>query len=163
MCIRDRSGQFIVQTSQLSVKVFGTSFNVKAYHDDPTVEVGLKNGQVRIDRNNREITHLRPGQVATFIKNESKLIVGEANMDVVSAWTRDELVFEENSLAEIVENLERWYGVEIEVDPVLLNGDRFTFRVKTESLRELMELIKLLKPIAYKVEGKKVIITSTSK
>jgi ferric-dicitrate binding protein FerR (iron transport regulator) len=155
---KDHSKQFVVHTDQLNIKVFGTSFNVKAYKDDQIIEVGLKSGQIGIDRENKEITRLQPGQVATFNKDGSKLVVGEMDIDLVSAWTNDELIFEERSMEEIMESMERWYGVDITVAPELLDVDRFTFRVKTESLRELLELINLLKPIKYKIEGKQVMI-----
>lgn len=156
---KDLSRQFIVRTSELDVKVFGTSFNVKAYENDQTVEVGLKNGKIGIDRNEKIIAQLTPGQVATFDKTEQKLDVGEMDINLVSAWTRNEMVFEENSLEEIVKYMERWYGVSIKVAPELLDGELLTFKVKTESLTELLNLINLLKPIKYHVDGKQVIIT----
>jgi ferric-dicitrate binding protein FerR (iron transport regulator) len=155
---KDLSRQFIVTTSELDIKVFGTSFNVKAYADDQQVEVGLKNGSISIDRNNKEIVKLIPGQLATFNKKQLKLNLEKKDIEVVSAWTRDELVFDETTLGEIVKYLERWYGVNIQADSVLLDGELLTFKVKTESLSELLELINLLKPIKYHIDGKQVII-----
>lgn len=156
---KDLSRQFIVRTSELDVKVFGTSFNVKAYENDNTVEVGLKNGKIGIDRNEKIIAQLTPGQVATFDKTEQKLDVGKMDINLVSAWTKDEMVFEEDSLEEIIKYMERWYGVNIQVAPELLDGELLTFKVKTESLSELLKLISLLKPIQYNINGKQVIIT----
>ncbi|HBL74143.1 MAG: hypothetical protein A2W90_22450 [Bacteroidetes bacterium GWF2_42_66] len=156
---KDLHRQFIVNTSGLNVKVFGTSFNVKAYENDPLIEIGLKSGSIGIDRDNTEIVQLVPGQVATFNKNEKQLNVVKMNVDLVSAWTRDEMIFEENSLEEIVKYMERWYGVNILLAPELQDGELLTLKVKTESLQELLEMINLLKPIGYKVDGKQVIIT----
>jgi len=156
---KDLSRQFIVKTSELDVKVFGTSFNVKAFENDQTVEIGLKNGQIGIDRNEKEIVQLTPGQVATFDKKEQKLDVGKMDINLVSAWTREEMVFEEDSLEEIVKYMERWYGVDIQVAPELRDGELLTFKVKTESLGELLKLINLLKPIKYHIDGKQVVIT----
>lgn len=156
---KNRLKQFIVHTSELDIKVFGTSFNVKAYENDQTVEVGLKSGQIGIDRNEKEIVQLSPGQVATFHKNEKKLNVEGRDINLVSAWTRDEMIFEENSLAEIAKYMERWYGIDIKLAPELFDGELLTFKVKTESLKELLELINLLKPIKYQIEGKQVFIT----
>jgi len=152
--------QFVVHTPELDVKVFGTSFNVKAYKNDKTVEVGLKNGQVGIDRNEKEIIKLVPDQVATFYKNEKRLHVEKTDMNVVSAWTRNELIFEEDPMETIVKCIERWYGVDITIAPELLDGELYTFKVKTESLQELLNLINLLRPIKYQVNGKQVIITN---
>ncbi|MCL4483114.1 MAG: DUF4974 domain-containing protein [Bacteroidetes bacterium] len=156
---KDLSRQFIVSTSELDVKVFGTSFNVKAYENDQTVEVGLKNGIIGIDRNEKEITQLTPGQVATFDKKDQKLSVEKMDINLVSAWTREEMAFEEDSLEEIIKYMERWYGVDIQVAPELLDGELLTFKVKTESLNELLTLINLLKPIKYQIDGKRVFIT----
>ncbi len=156
---KDRHKQFVVEAGQLNVKVFGTTFNVKAYEHQRTIEVGLKSGEIGIEQNGREISRLQPGEVATFNKDENKLMVGEMNVDLVSAWTRDELIFEEKLMEEIMENMERWYGVNIAIAPELTDSDRFTFKVKAESLREMLELINLLKPITYKIEGKQVTIT----
>jgi ferric-dicitrate binding protein FerR (iron transport regulator) len=158
---KDLSRQFIVSTTELDIKVFGTSFNVKAYADDQEVEVGLKNGSISIDRDEKEIVKLIPGQLATFDKQQLKLNVAKKDIEVVSAWTRDELVFEEASLDEIVKYLERWYGVNIHIDPELLNGELLTFKVKTESLNELLKLINLLRPIKYQIDGKQVNIAKT--
>ncbi len=157
---KNRSKQFVVRTSELNIKVFGTSFNVKAYKNDQTVEVGLKNGQIGIDRNEKEIVKLVPDQVATFYKNEKRLNVKKTDMNVVSAWTRDELVFEEDSMEKIMKYIERWYGIDITIAPDLLDGELYTFKVKTESLQELLKLINLLRPIKYQINGKQVIITN---
>lgn len=156
---KNLSRQFIVNTSELNIKVFGTSFNVKAYRDDQIIEVGLKNGSIGIDRNKKELARMIPGQVATFNKNEKKLDVEKLDMNLVSAWTRDELVFEENSMKEIMKFIERWYGVHIRLDQDLMDGELLTFKVKTESLYELLSLINMLKPIKYQIDGEEVIIT----
>lgn len=157
---KDESSQFIVSTSELNVIVFGTTFNVKSYADDQTVEIGLKNGKVGIEKNQKEILQLNPGEVASFDKKGQKMVVKNMDVELVSAWTREEMIFEEKSLEEIITYIERWYGVEIQASPKLLDGELFTFKVKTESLNELLKLINLLKPIQYQVNGKQVTITN---
>jgi ferric-dicitrate binding protein FerR (iron transport regulator) len=156
---KDPSRQFVVSTSHLDIKVFGTSFNVKAYENDQAVEVGLKTGKIGLDRNNKEMAQLSPGQVASFDKTKEKLDVGEIDMNLVSAWTRDELIFEEDPLSEIIKYMERRYGVSVQVASELLDNELLTFKVKTESLTEFLELIRLLKPIKYHINGKQVVIT----
>ena len=81
------------------------------------------------------------------------------DVNLVSAWTREEMVFEEDSLEEIIKYMERWYGVNIQVSPELLDGELLTFKVKTESLNELLKLINILKPIKFHIDGKQVTIT----
>lgn len=158
---KSQTKKFVVQTNELDVVVYGTQFNVKAYDNDDFVEVGLKEGKVGIIRNKKEVAKLIPGQIATLDKDRNQLDIAAANMDLISAWTQDELVFEEKPMREIVKYLERWYGVKIEISKELLDDEELlTFKVKAESLRELLKLINLLKPIDYKINGKNIIITN---
>lgn len=156
---KDASRSFIVSTNELRVKVFGTAFNIKAYDNDVDVEISLKSGSIGIDRNDDEVLRLSPGEMAIFDKEGQTFLVEKVDADLVSAWTRDEMVFEENSFNEIIKYLERWYGVQIQVAPELLDGELYTFKVKTESLLELLKLINLLKPIEYQIDGKQVVIS----
>jgi len=156
---KNRDKRFVVHTAELDIRVHGTSFNVKAYEGDQTVEVGLEDGLVGITRDEEEILQLTPGMVATFKKNEAKFDVGKMDMNLVSAWTRNELVFEESPMEEIVQYMERWYGVAIRVSPEIMNGELLTFKVKTESLQEVLNRIKMLTPIRYRIDGGQVIIT----
>ena len=150
---------FIVHTKELNVKVYGTSFNVSAYNDDQTVEVGLKRGSVGIERNEKEILRLKPGQLATFNKNNSQFDLQNGDMNMISAWTNNELVFEEKPFNLICKYLERWYGVSIDVSNDLIDSEKYTFKVKTESLNEALGLINEIKPIKYEINGEKVKIT----
>ena len=158
---QDLSRQFVVNTPDLDIKVFGTSFNVKAYENDPGVEVGLKSGKIGIDRKDIEMVRLSPGQLATYVKANGKLKVENKNMDLISAWTREEMIFDAASFEDIVKYLERWYGIDIQVSPELFDGQQYTFKVKTESLNELLKLINILRPIKYHIDGKRVIITNS--
>lgn len=157
---KNSSKQFVVHTSHIDVKVFGTSFNVKAYQDEPNVEVGLKSGLVGIEGMDIKPVRINPGELAVLNKQNMSLHIEKTDIELISSWTRNELVFEEKTLKEIAEHMERWYGIEITIAPQLLDDERFTFTLKTESLRELLRLINLIKPIDYKIEGKQVTITS---
>ncbi len=156
---KDYSHLFTVNSKEIEVVVYGTEFMVKNYDDDQIIEVGLKRGSVGIDKNHKEIARLIPGQMASFDKEKNKLNIKNTDIDLLSSWIRNELVFEEQTLPEIVKYLERWYGVEIKLDPRLVDGERLNFKIKTESLRELLALINFLKPIHYEIEGKQVTIT----
>lgn len=147
---------FIVHTRELDVKVYGTSFNVNAYNDDKTVEVGLKHGSVGIERNDQEVLRLEPGQLAVFSKDNRQFAVQHGDMNMVSAWTNNELVFDEMPFNSICKYLERWYGVDITLSNELVDTQKYTFRVKTESLHEVLELINVLRPINYNIDGKHV-------
>jgi ferric-dicitrate binding protein FerR (iron transport regulator) len=150
---------FIVHTRELDVKVYGTSFNVNAYYDDKTVEVGLKHGSVGIEQNNREVLRMEPGQLAIYNKESDQFKVNNEDINMISAWTNNELVFDEKPFNLICKYLERWYGVDITLSSDLVDNEKYTFRLKTESLHEVLNLINELKPINYEIRGEDVKIT----
>jgi ferric-dicitrate binding protein FerR (iron transport regulator) len=152
---------FVVQTSHLDVVVKGTAFDVSAYGDDTKIEVSLLRGKVTInDKKGRLMGELLPNNWIQLDKVTGKYTrVGKKDAAQYSMWKSEELAFENEPLDLVLKKLERWYGVEI--DWKGLDTDRrYTFKVKTESLREILELINVITPIQYKIAGKSVIIAS---
>jgi ferric-dicitrate binding protein FerR (iron transport regulator) len=69
---------FIVNTSEIRIKVLGTAFNIKAYPEEGLVETTLERGSLAIEKltvEGKSIPQavLEPNQRATFIKNEGKV------------------------------------------------------------------------------------------
>lgn len=70
---------FIVNASSINLTVLGTTFNIRAYHDENTIETTLVQGKVEIEKTNhakgeKKIV-LKPNEKATFSKTENKLFV----------------------------------------------------------------------------------------
>lgn len=65
---------FVVKTSEMDVKAYGTSFNVKAYPDEGTITTTLVEGIVRIegtDKNKKKFeVALKPNQKLTYVRKE---------------------------------------------------------------------------------------------
>jgi transmembrane sensor len=81
---QNREIPFKVNTSEICITALGTSFNVKAYSDENTIETTLETGEVRIDRISPgsrtaavKPVFLKPNQKAVFIK-------GSDNPDISS-------------------------------------------------------------------------------
>ena len=147
---------FTVHTDRIDLDVYGTLFNVKAYSKDAEIEIALVEGKVGLSQNGQAISDLSPGQVAIYNKESNSIMRKHENMSKIIAWSKDQLIFEDMTFEEIATYLERWYGVEIELQESLKKQHRYTFNVKTESLRELLNLISLVTPIDYKINGKNV-------
>ena len=156
---KNTHSQFTVHTQFIDVNVFGTQFNVKAYPEDPDLEISLLEGTISLSKNSKNLMDLSPGHIAVLDKATKKIELHRGDVSKIISWSHDELIFEDKTFEEIITYLERWYGVEIELDELLQGQHRFTFNVKTESLRELLKLINVITPIDYKIDGKKVKIT----
>jgi transmembrane sensor len=85
---KDPNRPFIVRTSKLNIKVLGTTFDVKAYPEEGTIETTLVNGLVTITKSNESLDnknaiYLKPKQRATFVKESGKLILAESEKKLI--------------------------------------------------------------------------------
>ena len=142
----DQSHPFIVQVSDLRVKVLGTRFNISAYPSDNLIETVLTEGKVRMEKNNSGLfdktTELIPDQMATFDR-----ITGETNIRLVDTdnytlWTKGLLQFESTDLQRITKRLERFYNIRLEFSHPLLGGLRISGKMELkEDKDEILDRI----------------------
>jgi len=152
----DKSKRFTVKTGILDVNVYGTAFNIKNHDNDDFLEVTVNEGLVGLSNNKGEIRKLSVGEMATLDKNTNKIEFSQTNAEIINAWTDNELVFDNTRLEDVVKYLERWYGVTISIDNGMKGKHNYTFRIKTESLREMLEMMKVMTPLEYEINGKEV-------
>jgi ferric-dicitrate binding protein FerR (iron transport regulator) len=155
---KDPAHPFEITTYQgLKVKVTGTRFNLRCFDNEPFIETTLDEGEVIVsERNSRQYAVLAPGQQAKFDIRNKEMEVRKVSTEIFSIWRNNELRFNDISYAELIPRIERWYGVSIELDPGISKTDRFTMSVKTESLRELLNMMKLTSNFNYEINGEKV-------
>lgn len=153
---KDKERPFIVNTSKIKIRVFGTHFNIKENQEKATV--ALLEGKVQVlNQKNESLSFLDPGEKLEV--NEDEILLKKIkNTNALVAWTNGILVFDEEPFENVINYLENWYGVQIKLDNKLYNKHQYTFKVKTESLREVLDLISVITPINYKINGDQVLI-----
>lgn len=152
---KSRSHPFEVTTaSGMKIKVTGTKFNLRSFASESFVETTLDEGEVIITGMNFEqLAVLNPGQQALYSIKSNQLKVRNVSTEIYSLWKNNELRFSDISFVELVPRIERWYGVSIELDPRISSKDRFTMTIKTESLRELLNMMELTSKFNYEING----------
>lgn len=150
---------FTVKAEKLKLEVYGTTFNVKSYPEELTSEIALIEGSLGLFSDKQMLKKMVPGEVISYNSNDSKLSVGLGNIEQIISWRADELVIENESFENVIKYLERWYGIEITVDKSLEQSNRLSFKVKTESLIELLSIINHITPVIYEINGKQVKIS----
>ncbi|MGN8057775.1 FecR family protein [Pedobacter sp. 22163] len=163
---KDAQHPFIVHTEQLAVKVLGTAFDVKAYHNDAFTETTLIRGSVAISlKNNTKQTFiLKPNDKFTLAGGKANLSQlthfsgtgGEKVME--TAWTNHELIYKNNRFDEIARLFERWYDVKITFKEADLKTVKFTGHVDKETIIEALNVLKLIENFNYSIKGKNVYI-----
>ena len=152
---KNRSHPFEVTTaSGMKIKVTGTKFNLRSFASESFVETTLDEGEVIITGvNSEQLAVLNPGQQAIYSIKSNQLKVQNVLTEIYSLWKNNELRFSDISFVDLVPRIERWYGVSIELDPRISSKDRFTMTIKTESLRELLNMMKLTSKFNYEING----------
>jgi transmembrane sensor len=156
--VSNKTRPFIVHTSDVDIRVLGTSFNVKAYQKEEEIETTLVEGKIAIEEEaGRENTTILPNQRAVFVKEQKKLIV-ENNVETenYTAWKSGVLVFDDKPFYEIIPVLERWFNVTIHTGSNSNLDCRFTAKINNKSLEEVLELFESSDRIEYKIKGNEV-------
>jgi len=101
-----------------SVEVLGTEFNVN--HRAGRTKVMLESGKISLTVGGKQLM-MEPGELAAFADDGSLLARRKVNPAVYSTWTERKIVFEQTSLAEVVDMLRQTYNLDVRVsDPQLL-------------------------------------------
>ena len=128
---------FTVNTSNGSVTVLGTSFNVFSREDDLTVQCFT--GKVRVDANGESVT-LTPNQSAAIDAQSGRLTVQDFNPETTATWRNGEFYFDAVALSEVIAELERQFNIKVEISADISNRF-YTGFFSTQSLTEALQLV----------------------
>lgn len=144
---------FSVESGNVRVKVLGTKFNIRDYPTDAEASVSLAEGRVSMSSTRLASTEriLTPGQRATVNKKSGRIHVDTYEVANAIQWTNGILVFDGESLRDIVNDLERCYNVRIAVKTPSLYNLHFygTFIRQEQSLREVLDALAATGKIRY--------------
>lgn len=151
---------FSVNSNNLNAEVYGTTFNYKDYEGDKEAEIALLEGSLGVLKNKRLVHKMKPGEVVIFESETNRFEVTEGNMAIITSWCSNELIIDNQPFSKVVKYIERWYGVDITIADNLHIEQKLSFKVKTESLHELLFAISKICPIKYEINGKDVMIST---
>ena len=109
---KDAERPFYVVVDGITVKVLGTSFNIRAYADENDTKVTLLEGKIAAQINDKEYT-LTPGKQLKRDKTFGETSVRTVDPAEIVSWTRGYYIFKKARLQEVVNTLKNWYGVNI--------------------------------------------------
>lgn len=149
---------FIVQSQGMNTRVLGTTFNIKAYNDDPIIQTTLISGKVEVDISNKSI-RLNKGFAAVMNRQTGKVEVVKADIESIIAWKSGYYIFNDKGLDDVMRTLARWYDIEHNISSEQLVEHTFSGRIsKYETLEETLERITFAGGPQFKVEGRVVYI-----
>lgn len=153
----DKEHPFIVKTDYFETAVLGTKFNVRSY-SKIDAHVTLLEGKVTVTNDKTESLILEPGEQVTLSEN------GKLEKQVVDTypyleWQKGYFYFDNVSLIEIMQELGRWYNVDV----VFENDEMIDYKMhfvasRTESLMYAIRNLNALGIFYVTLDGNRIII-----
>lgn len=147
---------FIVEVEDTFIKDIGTSFNVKAYPDNETIEVVVEEGEVMFFTEKDSGIYLKAGGKGIYDKKTKTFSVEEAEPNVAAYKTKF-FIFNDQDLASVVENLNAVYDKKISISPELKNC-RVNVSFNNESIEEIAAILAETLSLTVREESLQIIL-----
>lgn len=149
---------FIVHVNDMSVKVYGTKFNINTLNDK--IETVLVEGSVGVSAQGGEEMRMRPNQLLVYSHNEKKSSMSLRDIDVNDyvAWLSSDFQYRKRPVSSILKDVSRWYGIQINYSE-LIKLDELNISLyapRDEELNEVLDLIEMGANVKFINEGGKV-------
>lgn len=156
---KDADRPFIVETEAVKVKVLGTSFHVANRPSRREVRVALVEGAVDLFSANGKKLSMKPNQTVVYDIQRNQFTRTEDATAYEYGWRDAKFIFKNKKFAEITDELERLFDVEIKVNNPKLASRKFTGDFENnESLVDILDVIAELGQFRYDVRGRIVTI-----
>ena len=112
---------FIIHTPQSQITVYGTSFNVSSYTDEPSESVVLVNGSVEVKSANGSLM-LKPNQKAEISHGN----IQRQQVDVMEyiSWKDGYMQLNNATLTDVLKKIGRYYNIEFNYEAALKLQDQ---------------------------------------
>lgn len=126
----DAHRPFIVTTAVMTTRVLGTEFNVRAYSGDESSSVAVRSGKVgvavpRSAAVSEKKAVVTPGYEA-WVDSVGQIRVRAVDLERTLAWTTGRLEFMGAELASVLRDMNRWYGLQLQLADTSLIHSRVT-------------------------------------
>lgn len=157
---KDPAHPFIISTSDVEIKVLGTSFNVKSQADG-SVEVIVVTGKVALItpvNKTYDTLFVEPGYMATYKKGNSEASVAINNNANFLSWKTNKYVYNESPVLAVVTDISNHYDIDIEFTKPELGNCKFTGTFENNTVNEVLKILSYTMNLEYDVVNKTKIV-----
>lgn len=155
---------FIIHLDNGTVRVLGTSFNIKAYKGSNRVETSVATGRVAFiprqkpAQTNKDTTFLTPDVKAIYSLETGEVTTLNTISSEDKAWTEGKLIFKALTFDAIALELERTFGKKVVFADESIKQYRLTGSFENDSLTDILYYLSMSKPFTYQVTEKRIVI-----
>ena len=159
---------FIIHLANGTVRVLGTSFNIRAYNNEKVVETSVTTGKVAFipkyknARKKQDTVFLTPNNKVRYLFTAEKIAVLPTLASEDKAWTEGKMIFKAMRLQEIAVELERNFGKKVIFRDDTAGDYVLTGSFQNNTLEEVMYYFSLSKSkkIYYKITNNELLIAA---
>lgn len=150
---QNKKTPFVVRCNNIDIQAVGTSFNVLEFKTGDVI-TSLVEGKVNLlkreGQTEQVIAVMQPGQTVRYNSNENRIVVDEnGDTDKYTAWREGKLIFRNDPLPDVLEQLSRRYNVDFELKDRLNDQYAYTGTFVGKSLDKILNYIELTTPIVF--------------
>lgn len=154
---KDKRIPFYVATGRQKVEVLGTQFNVNTYGQE--YKTTLIEGRVAMHyQNSSDVKVLAPSQQAVYsiATGTSRIVSVDPYYSV--AWRSGKFAFDGASIYQVMEDVARWYDVEVEYNADMSQIKYSGSISRFENFEQLLQLIEWTDLVTFKVQGRRITV-----
>lgn len=146
---KDPQKPFIVKTKQYDIKVLGTEFNVTAYSASSSFETSLIRGAVEVSSSTSQAKMTLQPNTRTYVEN-GILKKGAIEHDTYFLWKEGLICFYDEPVDKMIEKLELYYDVKIDVQNKELLRNRYSGKFRTkDGVEHVLKVLQLNNKFTY--------------
>lgn len=156
----NKNRPFVVNLEGPAIHVLGTEFNVNAYPDNPKIIASLDKGKINLTLPSNKKYYLKPGEQLQYDRNTDKCMIQKVtNGELTSKWTQNIIAFKDASLAEVLQTLNRWYGVTFIIADRKVENYSYTLTAENTLIEKVLKDLEKISPVRFHYdEAKKEVI-----
>ncbi len=156
---KNPSKPFIVMAGDTRVQVLGTHFNINSYAIEESTSTTVLEGKVAVG-NGRTQQHVVLGQQLTVFKNKPSILSQGVDLAQVVAWKDGYFCKKSIRLQDLMNEVERWYGVKVQYQEPL--AAEFVVKLRKDiSLKELLTVLELTGEVKFNLTHKTLKVMKT--
>lgn len=153
---KDTERPFVVSAKGICTTALGTSFNIRAFDDESNVIISLITGKVSVGQKEGFDVMLNPGDQLNYSTTENTVEQNQFDESRILAWTMGILIFENASMNEVINELEKWYGATFELENTTEDEWSYSGQFENQSLKNVLENLSYSEQFHYELNDKTV-------
>lgn len=154
---KNKHAPFMVNMKGMQVEVLGTSFNINTFNQK--ISTTLVEGSIKLNRIGKAALYQAPGEQSNFDPLTQNITKSEVDVYPYTSWKDGWLVFNDNSLEEVLEQVGRWYDYNISFESPELKVLRFGGKLrKSKKITDVLNVIERSNELKYRISDQTIYI-----